>query len=151
MTLARAFVLAVWASVVVLMSQLVSSVAATLLVMEGRAAASVVPWFCAAVAVGASGVGAFLARLFPSVGGTYSWPRITLAGVAGWPIAWWTGLEVGRGLERATPAGVFALNVTLEHAAFWNGVVALVALLVLLVPWGAPRPPIVAGRNSSGV
>lgn len=132
MKVARAVVVALWATLAVLLSVFVATIGTVPLVMEHRLSPAFVPWVFGVVAIGASVVAALVARVLPSVARAYSWRRLTLAGVLGWPLAWWIGMNSKDAFEAATSEGTFAITTTLEHASFWNGAIALVAFLVLL-------------------
>lgn len=138
--LARAAMLSLWASAVVLVSVPISSIAAPFLVLDRGVPTVIAPFLFGGLAVTASAVGALVARLFPAVRAGYPWSRLTFAGVFGWATAIWAGLETMRTLESARPEGMFAISVSLNHASIWNGGIALVALLVLLLPIRVATP-----------
>ena len=134
--------LSLWATVAVLMGLLAATVVIAPLILEERLSSPSIPWIFIVVAASASAVAAATARLLRGVAARYSWLRLFISGIGGWPVAWWSGLEAMRTLEDARQAGFFAITFTLEHLSLWNAVIFVTAAILLV---GARETAPIAG------
>jgi len=148
MTLVRPVIVAFWLACFGLLGLIAGTLVLVPEVMEERLPADVVPWLFTAIAAAGSVVAAFLARLVPAVARTYSLWRLILAGGGAWPVAWWLGVKAKHALESAGSQGIFAISADIGHVAIWYGVVAVLALPVLLAHRGSGGPPAVVAAQS---
>ena len=139
-----AVILAFWITGAVLFGLIAGTLAIVPIVMQEQVAPDLVPLLFTAIALSGSILAAFLARLIPAIAGSYSLLRLILAGCVGWPLARWVGVQTQHALESAGRHGMFAISSTLPHVTIWSGLVATVALAILLVHPKSTTPPAAA-------
>jgi hypothetical protein len=139
-----AVLLAFWIASAALFGLVAGTLAIVPIVMQEQVGPDVVPLLFTAIALSGSILAAFLARLIPAIARSYSFRRLILAGCVGWPLAWWVGVRTQHALESAGSHGIFAISSTLPHVTVWNGLVATVALAILLVHPKSTTPPAAA-------
>jgi hypothetical protein len=136
-----AVILAFWIASAVLFGLIAGTLAIVPIAMQEQVAPDVLPLLFTAIALSGSILAAFLARLIPAIARSYSLRRLILAGCVGWPLAWWVGVQTRQALESAGSHGLFAISSTLPQVTVWNGLVAIVALAILLVHPKSATPP----------